>query len=263
MNNLILKPICHLSLLMLICSAFSASAVEVDTDVLNEQLFGTDLGARARALAKSGEILVEIKESLLSALEEEVTYLEERRVRARAGIKLDRHRDPNFAATLTEIVIELHEPRALPLLIGVLGSGYSRTFRALAEFGEPAVNPLVEVALNSNNINQQDQAMVALRCLVEHTNPLSDDAMNSIRRVAEVRMNSPVRLAETGIMLRKAIDLAVAVNDQGLRKLVELISYDSQAVRRQGISIPERIEKTQKHASDRLAGVPARQRCVI
>lgn len=263
MNKLILWPFSHLLLLMLIFNSFSASAVEVDTDVLNEQLLGTDLGARARALAKSGKIIAEIKESLLSALEEEVTYLEERRVHARAGIKLDNHRDPHFVTILTQAVIELHEPRALPPLIGVLGFGYARTFRALAEFGEPAVNPLVEVALNSDNLDQQREAMVTLRCLVEHTNPLSDDAMSSIKRVAEVRMTTPVRLAETGIMLRNAVDLAVAVNDKGLRKLVELISSDSGAVRRQGVTDHERIEKTQKYASDRLNGVPARQRCAI
>lgn len=156
-------------------------AEPTDYQLLADHLLGEDLGERAIAIDRTKDILDNLHEALVEAMEGEARYLEDRHIARMRGDKLENHRDPWFLARLTEAVIKLRDPRTIPSLVVVLGTGSPATPFALAAFGQQAVPALIEVVKTSDDIFQVDQAMVALRCLVEYTDvhPLSADAVGS------------------------------------------------------------------------------------
>jgi len=171
--------------------------------------------------------------------------------------------DPEFFARLTEAVIELHDPRSIDALVGVLGTGSTRTPIALADFWELAAPKVLAVAEASDNAFQVDHALIALRCMVEHIreHPLSDETLETVANLAEQRLTDPQLLASNGVILMKAIDLAVALGDPRLRKLVESIASDADAIRSRGVRGPDLVERVQRHSADRLEGIHARPSC--
>ncbi len=243
-------------------AAIPAWSEAQDHQLLAEQLLGVDLTERALALERTKVILAGLHEALIIAMEREARYRTDRHAASMRGEKLDAHRDPSFSARLTEVVIGLRDPRTIPSLVAVLGTGSSATPFALAAFGEVAAAELVEVAKSTDNIFQMDDALVALRCMVENvdTHPLSSETLNGIVDVADYRFNNPTRLAENGVQLSYAIDLAIALNDRRLLQTVNLMASDSQALLERGVTMPN-IDRVQKHAQRRLSGAEARHAC--
>jgi len=240
-----------------------ARAEAVNHQLLAEQLLGADDSKRWQALEATTAILVDLHEALIIAIEREARYRTERHAASMRGEKWEGPTGAEYLARLTEVVIKLRDPRTIPSLVAVLGTGSSATPFALAAFGEPAVPELVKVVKASDNIFLVDQAMVALRCLVEHTStqPLSSNAVDAITNVAELRLENPIRLASTGVILGQAVDLAIALDDARLRRIVELIASDPEAVRSRGVTDSKRINRIQKNTQDRLSGTEPRQIC--
>lgn len=57
------------------------------------------------------------------------------------------------------------------------------------------------------------------------------------------------------VTLWRAIDLAVALGDPELREIVESYATDPQMIVARGVNDPDLIERTQREARERLAGV--------
>jgi hypothetical protein len=57
-----------------------------------------------------------------------------------------------------------------------------------------------------------------------------------------------------------AVDLAIALKDPALRRIVKSLATDRNAVVARGIEDSETIEETQRLAAQRLAGVPPQRR---
>jgi hypothetical protein len=167
--------------------------------------------------------------------------------------------DPEFRSRVTQTVAELKDPRAIPLLVDSMGSGWV-LHRTLAAFGEPAATAIIAaVAAPTTPYEAVNEGLIALRFLVEDTKrrPLSPTTLQGIRKVAQQHLDGPGRPAGTGVTLRWAIDLAVATGDAALRRVVESLASNTSEIVARGITDPALIEQTRQRALDRLGGVPA------
>lgn len=101
-----------------------------------------------------------------------------------------------------------------------------------------------------------NQGLIALRFMVEGAgeSPLSRESLEATRRAAELRLME--RRPGIGSTLRRAIDLAIALDDPDLRRVVESLASDRAEVIRRGVTESYVIELTQTRAADRLAGRP-------
>jgi len=101
--------------------------------------------------------------------------------------------------------------------------------------------------------------LIALRFLVEgaQSQPLSSVTRQGIAAAAAQHLSQPGRPIGTGTTLRRAMDLAVLLDEPKTRRMVEAIASDPKEVTARGVTDPELIAQTQKQAADRLAGVPA------
>jgi hypothetical protein len=154
--------------------------------------------------------------------------------------------------SLARSVAALRDPATIPALVrSNIGSGISR---ALADFGDLAVRPLTDFANDSEEVTQLTSTLLTLRWMVERTDvtPLSAQSLVTIRQVAESRLSGP----ESPFVLRRAIDLAVALNDPQLNEIVRSLAADPAAVIARGVSDPAQVQQTQKRAADGLAGTP-------
>lgn len=195
---------------------------------------------------QSGTVL---RSALIEALEREVAYVEAQRGK-------NEQRDyPNMLDRLSSIVASFGDTRAIPALARAATSSLSAA-SGLAEFGEPAVSPLLETIERQPNVTLAWVPMVAFRFLVEGAGsaPLSAHSRDKIRDVARRYLNAPSGNASA---LTAAIDLAIALNDLELRALVERIAADRSEVEARGFANPHDIASIQKHAAERLAGKPA------
>jgi hypothetical protein len=138
-------------------------------------------------------------------------------------------------------------------LAGALGTSPPALF-ALADFGEPAAQPVLDVVTSTDDASVVMDALTSLRLMAEGVGarPLATKTLRDIRRVAEQRLTGK----QSVTTLWKAIDLAVVLKDPDLRRTVESLASDANAVVARGISDPELIRQTQMLAADRLAGVP-------
>jgi hypothetical protein len=158
--------------------------------------------------------------------------------------------------TLTKVVANLRDSTVIGSLVVTVGMGGPGVVRALAEFGEPAVEPLV-AEIHSSGEREADviAGLLTLRAIVERRSerPLSERALTSIQGVAMACLTG---VQEPGVLWR-AIDLAVALDDPNLRTIVQSLASDSAAVVARGVTEPALIESVRRRAADRLAGVPA------
>jgi hypothetical protein len=161
--------------------------------------------------------------------------------------------NPELIAELARLVAEFRDPRSIPALAGALGTSPPAVY-ALAEFGEPAVQRVLDVVTRTEDGSVIMDALICLRLMAEgvRTRPLTPRTLGNIRRVAEQRLTGQQFVTT----LWRAIDLAVALRDSTLRQTVQSLASNRSAVLARGITDPELIETTQKHAADRLAGVP-------
>jgi hypothetical protein len=171
------------------------------------------------------------------------------------GERLQPLADPEFIFRLSRVVTELRDPLAIPALTGALGSG-APVRRTLVAFGEEAVPALLRAVRSPETIHYVvDDALIALRLMVEGAgpHPLSAASLTDVRRVAELRLTGKQYFTT----LWDAIDLAMALDDPGLTQVVRSLASNRDEVIARGIEDPELIQETQRLAAERLAGVPA------
>lgn len=201
----------------------------------------------ARAIG-SQRIDPNLRAALITALEREGRLNAQRR---RGEIEFQMY--PELIAGLAELVAEFEDPRSIPALAGALGASPPAVF-ALADFGEPAGQPVLDVVTSTDDASVVMDALTSLRLMAEGVGvrPLTSKTLEDIRRVAEERLNGQ----QSVTTLWRAIDLAVVLKDSDLRRTVELLAADGNAVLARGVTDPELVEATQKLAADRLAGIP-------
>lgn len=199
----------------------------------------------------------ELRAALFAALEREGRIQADRYKMDELGTMLHDHPDPEFASLLTEVVVELNDPAAIPALAASLATGSTASRWALADFGERAAPAVVEVARSTDSWPRQaDWALIVLRIMVEEQaqRPLSKRTLLQIREVARQRLHE--KQTGAGLTLRKAIDLAVVLGDRDLITVVERIASDPAELRARGLMDAALIQRIQKLARDRLAGRP-------
>ncbi|HEX7052289.1 MAG TPA: hypothetical protein VF188_18935 [Longimicrobiales bacterium] len=226
-----------------------------DQHALARDLAHGNAGERGHALAIARQmppesIRPELRSALIAELERAASLRKEAR---RRGVFLTELIDPEYALGLSSVVADLGDPRAIPGLVGSLGAGY-KVCRALAMFGEQAAPLVLDAVRSLEETAQIDDALLVLRFMVEGAagQPLSAATLQQIRSVADRRLTGRQHVTT----LWNAMDLAMALNDSGLQQIVEALASDRGEVIARGVTEPDLIEKTQKLARDRLAGVP-------
>jgi hypothetical protein len=231
---------------------------------LAQQLRENDVVERRYALEATRRLGVrntdpELRTALIGALAREARVHVRRWEAGRRGEVLQPLEDPEFVNDIARVVAELRDPEAIPALTAALGSA-SVVPHALAGFGEQAAPLVLAVVLSADSWYEAvNEALIALRFMVEMSSirPLSPGTLSEVRRAAELRLTRPGDPPGTGTTLRWAIDLAVALDDPVLRRIVEVLATDWNAVVARGIEDAGLVDQTQKRAIDRLAGVPA------
>ncbi len=222
------------------------------------QLLVEDREAKVEALVQAQRIRPdarspELRVALIKALEQENALRRARWQASRRGETLEPIMDDIYGSVAQEVV-EMRDPRAIPALAGAVGSGMM-VIRALVEFGEPAARAVLEVVDSPNTTPQGvDGGLLALRMMVENSGirPLSPDKWERIRRAALQHLTE----RQSTVVLWQAIDLAVVLDDPDLRRIVQLLASDRNEVIARGVTDPDLIERIQKEARERLAGVP-------
>jgi hypothetical protein len=158
-------------------------------------------------------------------------------------------------ATCLGTALDLKSPRAIPELVKTLGLGFSIVPRQLAEFGEDAA-PAVLAVVASAESNREviHEGLMALRFMVEGAvrRPVSAATRERIKQAAEQWLAAR---QQSILTLGAAIDLAAVLGDPDLRRILESLASDPNAVASRGIGAGS-IEWIRKHATDRLAGAP-------
>lgn len=255
---------------VLVVTALFAAAVgapaghaQVDQSALARQILGTNATERSRAVETARSLGAEnlgpeLRAALIRALEREGEIRAQRYHAGRRGEVVEPMEDPELIAKLARVVAELRDPRAIPALTAALGTG-SPVTRALVSFGEDAVPSLLAAVRSPESIEYVvEGALMTLRFLVEGAGPrpLSATALDGIREAVRQRITG----RQYFTTLWDAIDLAMALNDADLRRIVQSLASDREQVVARGIEDPELIEETQRLASERLAGVPPKSR---
>ena len=158
-------------------------------------------------------------------------------------------------ATCLGSALDLKSPRVIPELVKTLGLGFSIVPQQLAEFGEDAA-PAVLAAVTSADSDREvvGTGLMALRFMVEGAGPrpLSAGARERITQAAEQWLAAR---QQSILTLGAAIDLAAVLGDPDLRRILESLASDPNAVASRGIDAGS-IHWIQKRAADRLAGAP-------
>lgn len=187
-----------------------------------------------------------------------IARLEQLNQRVAEVTKLDQTVDtfinPETLAHLAQLVTELHDPRAIPALTR---SPYvSAAVRALVEFGEQGLPAIMQVVMSpSSHYTDVEHGLLTLRIMVEQGN-LSPGALGQIRAAAKARLTGEQYFT----VVWNAIDLAATVRDPELGQIVRDLAQHPSESHRRGITnqeVEDLVERTQKRAADRLAGVPA------
>lgn len=248
---------CLVSLLMSDLVGLAAQS----PSALSEQLLSEDASERSAALEAVrrlgvGRASQEIRSALIKSLQQEALLHRQRYLADRRGDNLPALDDPELLIRLATAVGELRDPASIPALAAALGSGFA-VIRPLAAFGERAVPAVLAVESSPDSgTSAINHALITLRFIAEGAeNGLGEPTLADLRRVAARRLSNGEGLATT--TLRWAIDLAWVVQDKDLRRSVEALATDPNVVMARGITDPGDVEKTQRRAADRIAGVPA------
>lgn len=171
------------------------------------------------------------------------------------GVTLDTVDDPEFIADLSRTVATLGDARAIPSLARAIYGGRTAA-QALAAFGEPSVEPLAEMCIGENHYDLVNHGLTALTMLAEAPGRegLSKQALGRIRSCARARLTKVTAFSS----LWKAIDLAVALNDEELNGVVQQMSNDRGAIEAAGVP-PVAVEQTQERAYEAMRRIWAKQ----
>jgi len=249
------------AVLSIVFVAASASvAAQPDQRALAAQLRGAELAARREALSTIARMAPEsigpeLRAALIAELEREAQLITDRYWAPRRNQPMPPLDDPDYIVKLAEVVGALKERQAIPALAHALGLGFV-TIRPLVDFGEAAVPAVLEVALSlDSSVYAVNEALMTLRMIVERRTerPLRPETLAAIRDAARQHLIVKQPFFETTMW---AIDLAIALDDPPLRRIVEAIAANPAEARARGALDPEDILLVQHRASERLAGVP-------
>lgn len=166
--------------------------------------------------------------------------------------------DPELHLALSNVVADLRDPRSIPALVGTLGHG-ARVVDALASFGDAAV-PLVVRAIRSPGagLSQVTDGLIVLRQIAggDSVPPMKAEARHLASAVARERLSG--KQAPSTILV--AIDLALALEDEELRRIVQALASDPGEIVQRGITDPGLIERIQLHAAAGLKDKRGAQR---
>lgn len=249
-------------LVVLAATVEAQTPARIDQSELARRLLTGDGSERGGALARVRQMRPEnvtpqLRSALITALEQESRLL--------AGFLAGRARgqgvpdpgNPELIAGLAHVVAAFRDPRSIPGLAGALGSS-PPAMSALAEFGELAAPAVLQVVETTTDGSVEDDAMTTLRFIAERVGrSLTGSIRTSMCKAARERLTTPQKFVTT---VWKAIDLAVAVDDAELRRVVQSLASDRNAVIALINTEPDLIDRTQRLASERLAGIPPRLR---
>lgn len=235
-------------------------AVESRQALLAEQIrSGTaDLASRAVsevARMSNEKIGPELRSALFLALQREAAaHVQHYEISkdAKTAVSLD---NAEYVLQLSRAVGKLEDPSAIPALTAAIFTG-ARVPSHLAAFGEKAAAPVLEVTQDPLRwYGDVEGALLTLRFMVDAraTHPLSQPTLERMRDVARQRLTG----TQYFTVLWRAIDLAIALGDAELRRIVSLLASKPYALRSRGITDPDLIQDTQQRARERLAGLPA------
>jgi hypothetical protein len=248
------------ALLLLTIVAATAESQILDpqgqAELARRVLYGTrnDQGAVVGAVRQIGpeRVTPELRAALITALDRE-GYLLASRLRK----EIPYFENGELVAWLAQLVAAFRDPRAIVALAGALGSS-PPAIHALAEFGEAAAPAVLQVVERTPSISVEDDALLTLRFMAEGIGgTLSDGTRSRMRRVAKARLTER---QESIVTVWMAIDLAVALNDSELRRIVQSLASDRNAVIALRSTDAELVDRTQRRAAARLAGTPASPR---
>lgn len=244
--------------LLFAARAKTQNPAPVDQSEVARRLLTGDASERGRALTRVRQIGPEkvnpqLRAALITALERENALVAQVRARRAAGEVVPDLENPELAAGLAHVVSAFRDPRAISGLVGALGSSPPAS-SALAEFGEPAATAVVSLLDTTTNVSVADDALTTLRFMAEGVGaqPLKAGTRDWIRHAAKKRLTEPQESITT---VWRAIDLAVALKDPELRRIVQSLASDRTAVIGLRDTSPELIDRTQRVAAERLSGV--------
>jgi hypothetical protein len=139
-------------------------------------------------------------------------------------------------------------------LVKALGLGFSVVARQLAEFGQDAAPAVLAVVTSAESAPEAvASGLFTLRLMIEGAGarPLSAGTRENIAQAAEQWLASR---QQSILTLGAAIDLAAALDDPDLRRVLERLASDPNAAASLGIGSAS-IDWIRKRASDGLAGV--------
>ena len=157
-------------------------------------------------------------------------------------------------AELAEVVLEIAltgDPVAIPGLASFRMTGWP-VYWALVSLGEPALRAVLKAAsLPANDEATVSGALETLAMFVDEWGPAAFDEHThaEMKRIAAGYLRGPTDWT----ILGSAIELAIQLEDQELRSLVEDLAASDEAVRAHGIQEAYDIEKIRTRAAERLA----------
>lgn len=228
---------------------------QLDQGVIARALLGQDKQVRNRAFEAvlaivPADIGPELRTALITLLERSNQIPSEARRRGVAVSTLD---DPEFISSVSRFVADLRDPRAIPALAEAT-YGWVTVMRSLAAFGEQAAPAVLRIVTSpDSHYELQEHGLITLRFMIERAdvNPLSPATVEQIRLAAEQHLTGKPYFTT----LWHAMDLAFALRDPNLRRIIESLASNRNAIIARGVDDPKVIELTQKRAADRLAGV--------
>jgi hypothetical protein len=205
-----------------------------------------------------------LRQALMKTLQREAAAQVNRVESRQRGEMVPDEVDPEFVADLANVVARLRDRSSIAALASAasLGIGSGEVEDAFAEFADAAVPSVVAIVRSNPSPYAIQDGLLVLRHMVEEsaTRPLSAASLAEIRTVAKLRLTKPARLAESGVTLNCAIDLAMTLHDAELTAIVRNLGTNRASVVEQGISDEHGIQWTQRTASERLAGQGSRRR---
>jgi hypothetical protein len=242
-------------ILFALCSSTATAQVVGQEQAELARKLGADRMERGMVVARvrhmgPDAVSPELRVALIAALEQE-GELSARRLRGEIG----EYENMELIGGLAQLVAAFRDPRAIDALAGAMGESPPAR-DALAEFGERAV-PAVLRVLEATTVGSVGAgALNCLRFMVQGVGgqPLTDVTRERIRQITKERLTTRQKSFRT---VWGGIDLAVALEDPELRRIVQSLASDRDAVRALGVRDTD-IEDTQRRAIERLAGVPAR-----
>ena len=240
------------------------ASAQVNQSKLAQQIRGGDYEDRDLAVGIAAKIPPRkmndgLRLALIAALEAEIERVDTRSRELRAGADGEPLGNPEFVAVLSRLVVPLGDKRSIPALVGAMRFAPPAS-DALTAFGELAAPHVLEVVMDPRSFRSHvDTGLIALRYMIEQPStdyPLTASTLDSIRKAARLHLLAEDPLG-TGMTMRWAIDLAIALDDPKLRRIVESLASDPAAARAREVNRPDRIKRTQQRARDRLAGIKA------